>query len=141
MKKGITPVIAIILLLLITIAVIGFATGFFQSIVTTGGQQAQDASKATGDRVQKIIEFVTSSKDSVTIKNAGTKNILGTELSFLLAGSPIACSPALTNTDIILPGKTVTCVIGTTAGDDCASLAAITVSAPGNTVTGTCPSA
>ncbi|MBS3054042.1 MAG: hypothetical protein J4431_00710 [Candidatus Aenigmarchaeota archaeon] len=51
MKKGITPVIAIILLLLITIAVIGFATGFFQSIVTTGGQQAQDASKATGDRV------------------------------------------------------------------------------------------
>ncbi|MBI4019469.1 MAG: hypothetical protein HY364_04400 [Candidatus Aenigmarchaeota archaeon] len=139
MKKGITPVIAIILLLLITIAVIGFATGFFQSIVTTSGQQAQDASQQTGDRVQQIIEFVTSSVDSITVKNAGTKDIDTTKLSFLLAGSPVTCNPPLSGS--ISPGQTATCVIGTTAGNDCTALAAITVSAPGNTVTGACPSA
>src|SRR3989344_1882347 len=141
MKKGITPVIAIILLLLITIAVIGFATGFFQSIVTTSGQQAQDASKATADRVQKIIEFVTASDDSITVKNAGTKDIAAKELSFLVAGSPVVCDTAvLPDAAIITPGGTATCQISE-AGSNCAPDATITVTAPGNTITGTCPQA
>ncbi|MBS3054040.1 MAG: hypothetical protein J4431_00700 [Candidatus Aenigmarchaeota archaeon] len=123
MAKGVTEVIAIILLLLITVAVIGFATGFFQSIVTTGGQQAQDASKATGDRVH-----------SITIKNAGTQDIDTAKLSFLVDGSSVTCIPALSGSKS--PGQTITC-----EGITCASGDAITVSAPGNTVTGVCPSA
>ena len=134
MAKGVTEVIAIILLLLITVAVIGFATGFFQSIVTTGGQQAQDASKATGDRVQQIIGYVASTDDSITIKNAGTQDIDTAKLSFLVDGSSVTCIPALSGSKS--PGQTITC-----EGITCASGDTITVSAPGNTVTGVCPSA
>ena len=132
MAKGVTEVIAIILLLLITIAVIGFATGFFQSIVTTGGQQAQNASKTAGDKAQQIIDYVTSTTGSITVKNAGTQDIDTAKLSFLIDGSSVACNPVLSG--FKSPGQTITCL-----GITCTSGEAIIVSAPGNTVTGTCP--
>src|SRR3989344_4397041 len=137
--KGITSVIAVILLLLITIAVIGFATGFFQTIVQTSGTQATDAAQQTGDRLQKTVEFVAASAETVTVKNAGTTTMTtATDLTVLIAGVPKTCTWSAAS---VAAGTTTTCTITATAGNDCTpSAAAITVVAPGNDDTsGKCP--
>ena len=151
MKKGITPVIAIILLLLITIAVIGFATIFFQSIVTTGGEQARNASQQTSSRVLQVIEFVVASKDSISVKNSGAANILKEDISFLVGGSPVPTCGGTSSGDVLIgnsaepaeaaPVQLITCSLdGVCDGDN--SGKSITVAAPGNSITDkACPTA
>lgn len=139
MAKGITPVIAIILLLLITIAVVGFASGFFQTIVQTSGTQATDAAQQTGDRLSKAVAFVAASADTVTVKNVGTATMTAaTDLTVLIAGVRNACTWSAAS---VATGTTSTCTLTATAGNDCApSAAVITVVSPGNSDnSGKCP--
>ncbi|MBI4019470.1 MAG: hypothetical protein HY364_04405 [Candidatus Aenigmarchaeota archaeon] len=147
--KGITPVIAVILLLLISIAVIAFATGFFQTIVTTTGEQAVTGSEKTGSRVLQVIEFVVASKDAINVKNSGAENILKDDITFLVGGAPVDACGGTTSDNILIAGSAtpteaasgelVTCSL--TGVCDGANLGkSITITAPGNSITGkTCP--
>jgi flagellin-like protein len=133
--KGITPVIAIILLLLITIAVIGFATGFFQSLVDTTSQQTTDATDTVTGNIQKTVSIEATSANSITIKNSGLIAIADGDLTFLVAGADVTgtCTGI---TYPLSPGQAATC-----GGITCTADAEVKISAPGNSPTKTCPPA
>jgi flagellin-like protein len=95
--KGITPVIAIILLLLITISMVGFAFVWFsrvtQSATTSGTAQMQGVVDNSQKRV--TLESVVNGKAYVRI--SGTAPVAQTELSFYDCGGA-GCSLALDTT-------------------------------------------
>ena len=91
MKKGITPVIAIILLLMVTIAMIGFAFIWFSGIMgtitnTTGTQMTEEQRQMAINVVflEAYSTFNTTGQDKYNIttsfRNSGTQTIKADEL-------------------------------------------------------------
>ncbi|HLD83512.1 MAG TPA: CARDB domain-containing protein, partial [archaeon] len=128
--KGITPVIAVILLLLITIAIIGFTSVFFQQTVTTGGEQAQEAAAGQANKALQTAEIVDVSNGKVTIKNIGTEAISTTNVQIFVDGDPAAITP-VGDAENIQPGLTKTFDIAVPLGT---GERKITVAVPGNTM-------
>src|SRR3989344_3684763 len=126
--KGITPVIAVILLLLITIAIIGFTSVFFQQTVTTGGEQAQEAAAGQANKALQTEEMVDVSNGKVTIKNVGTEPISTANVQIFVDGDPAATTP-VGDAENIQPGSTKTFDIAVPPGT---GERKITVAVPGN---------
>jgi flagellin-like protein len=125
LKKGITPVVAIILLLLITIAVIGFAFGFFQSMLEAAGGAASTQLNSTTNQLAKSIDVVAVSGTSVTIRNTGSANIVPGEIGVVVANAVRACTFTATE---IAPGTVATCTLASA----CTAGQTVVVSAPAN---------
>lgn len=134
--KGITPVIAIILLLLITISMVGFAFVWFTRVSELATQQTQaQLEEQLTQQAQKIrIDAVTST--TVTVRNSGSQIIPTSRLTFFVAGEVRTCIPALSANLAI--GATVTC---TWSGPSCSEGAKkpIKVTAPGGSDSVNCP--
>src|SRR3990167_2206605 len=86
--KGITPVIAIVLLLMITIALVGFAFIWFQSTfqTTTSTASSQIDQQTTAFGKTTIIEAVgvpNSGIQSISIRNTGNSDI---DINYVSAG-------------------------------------------------------
>jgi hypothetical protein len=100
--KAITPVIAIILLLLIVIAVAGFTAVFLQDTVAGTSETVEQAANTQTSTKTQFVEFVASGENTITIKNVGTSDI--SEITVLIDGSPVAAA----SPGVISPGKTGT---------------------------------
>ena len=82
--KGITPVIAVVLLLMITVALIGFAFVWFQGIMTGVTEQVQNSTLSELEKQGMQIKLESAASDVningaiydvVYIRNRGTRNI------------------------------------------------------------------
>ncbi len=75
MKKGITPVIAIILLLLVTISIVGFAFTFFSRLVQTAGEEGEETLQGSSEQIG--ISFLVESvhNNEIYIRNTGRTEI------------------------------------------------------------------
>ncbi|KHO48327.1 MAG: hypothetical protein QT00_C0001G0344 [archaeon GW2011_AR5] len=84
--KGITPVIAVILLLLITISMVGFSMVFFQRTAETATRSGDEqlAQQLTQFASQPRIESVAG--DNISIRNAGSVPLSLSSLVFLADG-------------------------------------------------------
>lgn len=86
MRKGITPVIAVVLLLLITVGAVASAWGLYQQITSDQGQLDQLNQRQQAQNTN--LEFAsvynsTSGSINMTIKNTGSRAVnLSDELSF-----------------------------------------------------------
>ncbi len=82
MAKGITPVIALILLLVITIVIVGFTFTIFQNITSTAGTAAENQTEETSLRLASCIrlESVNANGD-VYIRNCGSSDITAGSVS------------------------------------------------------------
>ena len=141
--KGITPVIAIILLLLITISVIGFATGFFQTLVMTTGEGATAAANATTQQLGKVVKLENAVDDGtdtiITVRAIGYANVPVNEIGIFIAGNPEACATWLDPAaNPITEIATSTLGVCTVSGTLCAEGTAVKVTSPGGEYTGTC---
>lgn len=130
--KGITPVIAIILLLLITVAMVGFAMVWFQGFIQTAGQGVDTKLKqdiaTQGKQIQVSNIDVTSepTKTIVSVTNKGSYAIQSAELSFFINGTRAvleSCTPSAAQ-----PGDTIDCTVNKV----CESGFTLKVVAPGN---------
>jgi len=123
--KGITPIIAIVLLLMITISMAGFAFIWFQRIGTTALNATQAGVVAQQQAAGKLIAIdnVDVSGGKITIRNIGSYTIQSTELSVYKDGSSVTCTWDKTS---VPPGGIITCT-ATISG--CTT---IKVTAPGN---------
>ncbi len=90
--KGISAVIATILLLLITIAIVGFAFGFFQRIVQSSSGSATTQLDTTLAQTGQFVNIDNAADTSVTLRNTGTGAISTSSLSFYVAGASITCT-------------------------------------------------
>ncbi len=132
--KGITPVIAIILLLLITISMVGFAFVWFSRVTSSAGAQIENSTlsqlRTQGQRI--TIENINPSAATVTVRNSGTVSIADTELALYVNNALTACAWAPTS---ISPGGRTTC---DWSGSACASGTTVKVVAPGGQDISTC---
>ena len=100
MSKGITPVVAIILLLIITIVIVGFSFTIFQGVVSTSGDRTENATQtaATAFSTCANIEAVDTATRRVYVRNCGSGD-LNTATLALFAGDyvvPFTAPPLIT---------------------------------------------
>ena len=125
--KGISPVIAVVLLLMITISLVAFAYIFFMRL--TGGAMNQTTSEQEALRQQqgKRIAIDGVSGNAITLRNVGTYPVGVTEISVFVNGVITNLNCGVINT--INPGTIVTC----TLSNSCASGGRVRVVSPGVT--------
>lgn len=133
--KGITPVIAIILLLLITISMVGFAFLWFTEFAELAASGTEATAQQLIDIQQKTVRIDnvvdTGSGVDITIRSTGASSIDGSELATFIGGSLVTCS---WSPDPIMPSDVSTC----TASGSCPAGTEVKVSAPGNSDIVTC---
>lgn len=124
--KGITPVIAIILLLMITIALIGFAFVWFTSIAgtltnQTGQQLTQQQRKMM---TSAKIDALDTTSGTLVIRNTGTVALKISELEVYVNNTAPVSDCSFTKTELT-PGETDSCTSG--AFQDCINIVITTI--------------
>lgn len=122
--KGITPVIAIILLLLITISMVGFAFIWFQRVQGTITNETETQLNNQFNQQAQKISIDNAHLTQVVIRNIGTATIQGSAISVYLGGV-VQTSPC---SGSVAPGATITCTI-----TSCSVGQAVKATSPGNT--------
>ena len=131
--KGIEAIIAVILLLLITISVVGFAFLFFSRITTSTSAASENQTTEQINKFAKQVGIESSSNTTVWVKNVGSATMNGvTELNLYINGAPRTCSPAL---GVMTPGNVSKCVW---SGAACVSGDIIKITSPSNSVQVNC---
>ena len=137
--KGITPVIAVILLLLITVSMAGFAFIFLQ-------RSLESATSATGDQIQQQltqqgqkVAIVTAVGSTVTLRASGTQSITVGSVAVLVNNSLTTsgnCPAVLQAAGAIFSCTSTVAVCN--GNSDPTTRADIAVSAPGGTDATSC---
>ena len=132
--KGITPVVAVILLLLVTIAVVGFAFGFFQRILGVAAAAGENQTQETIIRGAKTVSIdnINPAGPSATVRNTGTQTIIATDINIFVGPSLVTCvwSPVMP----LAPRASSTC----TWTGSCTGGTQVRIVAPGNEATIRC---
>ncbi len=129
--KGITPVIAIVLLLLITVALVGFAFGFFQKILGIATEKTTEQTESQTASFTSTIEIDNVNTGGVTVRNTGGTTISTSKLSVYVANAFMGCT---WSSGTIAAGITATC----SNASFCASGSEVKVTGPANKATATC---
>jgi len=106
MKKGIEPVVTTILLLLIVIAIVGFAATFFTSIVGTAGEKTGSQLNATIGQISRIISIDSASGRSIIVRNQGPQAISTTSDLTLLVADAIPTGKWIGSTNVTIEAGT-----------------------------------
>lgn len=133
MKKGITPVVAVILLLLITIAMVGFAFVWFSRVVQSAGSAGEESLQSQLDQQGKRVKIdnaAAGAGSTITIRNIGTRNIQPSEIVVYINNALVTC----TVPSAIAPGGFASCDPST----DCVAGQKVRVTAPGGVDETTC---
>lgn len=141
MPKGITPIIAIILLLLITISMVGFAFVWFSRVATISAERTENLTAEQTSIAAKTIRIDNAIAASVTIRNTGIASInISRELAVFVDDAIRSWTTINPNcaslANILAPGSIRTCEFSTPACT--AGSGKVKVTAPGNTDVVTC---
>ena len=93
--KGITPVIAIILLLLITISMVGFAFMWFTRMAETASQTGTLQLNQTIGQMTQRVRIDNINGNTLTIRNIGTQAISSSSLAFYVDNAQKGCDGIL----------------------------------------------
>ncbi len=130
--KGITPVIAIILLLLITISMVGFAFVWFQRVAQTATEgtesQLQEQLSQQGQKVR--IDNIDDTNNAVSLFHSGTVTSDTSKVSVFINDARVTCAWSASGS--WAPGTSKDCTVA--AGFSCSGTGAtrIKATAPGN---------
>lgn len=124
-RKGITPVIAIILLLLITISMVGFAFVWFSRVATISAERAENQTLEQFSAQEKKIRIDNAKGTSASIRNIGSRAIAVAEMAAFVDDVSVTLSGC---TGSIQPGAVVICTLSTS----CDSPERLKMTAPGN---------
>ncbi len=125
-KKGITPVISIVLLLMITIALIGFAFVWFTKIWGVAATSGEIGITDLTSRAQKVIRIDNVQAGTpcvITVRNMGGQSISASEIAVYIGDAKDA-----TGCPVVLANSIETCTLATA----CISGNVIKVSGPNN---------
>ena len=133
--KGITPVIAIILLLLITISMVGFAFVWFQRVAQTATSASDTQLQTQLNQQGETLKIEGALSNNVTLRNTGTIALpVNSVIVFVNGSSSLGNSTGCPSASVAA-GSIFTCT--TTAGT-CSGTSIVKASAPGNTDQITC---
>jgi len=92
--KGITPVIAIILLLLITISMVGFAFVFFGRVTSSSGAQIENATQQLVRQSLGRLYIDSASPGNVYVRNGGTDTALAADVAVYVGNAKVESKAA-----------------------------------------------
>ncbi len=132
-RKGITDIIAVVLLLMITISMIGFAWLWFQRTSQSAMTKTETQLEAQQNTSRQtiMIDNVYRAGGAVSIRNTGTLVINTNLVSVYSDGVKVTCDATFPAT--IVAGGTATCT--SVAIESCSI---VKVTAPGNVDTMSC---
>jgi len=104
--KGISTIIAILLLLLITLSVTGLTAIFVNRLTDMAGQSAQTEATNQVIKISKQVIIDSWSPVSVSIKSIGSGRISSNEIAVYVNYHPVTCSPQLSD---FAPNSMQTC--------------------------------
>jgi flagellin-like protein len=110
--KGITPVIAIILLLLITISMVGFAFVWFSRMAVGITNQTEEQIQQQIAAAAKKVAIDSVTAGNIWVRNIGAASIPVGEISVYVNNAKVTC----TWTGSIAPGAVSACGVGCAAG-------------------------
>ena len=110
--KGISAVIATILLLLIVVAIVGFAFGFFQRIFSTTAAAVENQTESTLSQIGQSVRIDAVAGTAVTVRNVGSVTIQGSTLAFYVNGVARTCPIA----GSVAPGAVASCTLSASCG-------------------------
>lgn len=90
--KGITPVIAIVLLLMITISMVGFAFIWFTRVTELASQKTETQLGEQLKQAAMKIRIDSTATNSITIRNIGTETITGAQIKLYVNDVPVTCT-------------------------------------------------
>ncbi|MBI3190757.1 hypothetical protein HYZ41_03565 [archaeon] len=132
MKKGITPVVATILLLIIVIAIVGYSFGFFQRIFTTAGTTAESEMSGVTGNIKQSVSIDSVSGTNLYVRNTGSAALSVSGVVVYIDGVLTACNwGGITS---ISAGE----VKGCTLAAGCASGSSLKITTAGLVATATC---
>lgn len=137
--KGISAVIATILLLLIVIAIVGFAFGFFQRLFTTTSSTAEQQTNALTQQAQQVLRIDNAAGSTLVLRAIGSADVPTASVTYYVNGQLDSCTfaPPIgggSGTGLIPAGTVQTCTL-TTA---CTTGQPVRVTAPGSDNTFNC---
>ena len=91
MKKGITPVVTTILLLLIAVVVIGLAFVFFQRVMTNVTDNAGNQINQSTSNMGKLISIDNVNATAVVVRNIGSSVISTSDIGVYVNDQSAAC--------------------------------------------------
>jgi len=90
--KGITPIITVLLLLLIGVAIIGFAFAFFSNIFQTTTTETKAIVEQQLISMGKNVRIENIYGNNITLRNVGTQDILISDLKFYIENTEVTFS-------------------------------------------------
>ena len=134
--KGITPVIAIILLLLITISMVGFAFVWFQRVATTatGAADTQLQNQLNQQGKTLAIDNINPVSSIVTLRHTGTVAADTSQAAVYVNNAKVTCTWDTPGS--WAPGASRSCTASPTF--TCTGNTIISISAPGNKDSAVC---
>src|SRR3989344_7559884 len=85
--KGITPVIAIILLLLITISMVGFAFVWFQRVAQTATDSADNALDTQLSQQNQKVRIDSTSGTTIYLRSTGSQSLPASSVALYVNGT------------------------------------------------------
>ncbi len=125
--KGITPVIAIILLLLITISMVGFAFIWFQRVAQTATSASDTALQAQLNQQAQTARIDSASGTNVTIRNTGSQSMAAGSVAIFVNGTSTTSGNC--PTVALASGAINTCA---STVQVCSGTSIVKITAPGN---------
>ena len=125
--KGITPVIAIILLLLITISMVGFAFVWFQRVAQTATSSSDTALQTQLNQQAQTAKIDSAGGTTVTIRNTGSQSIAAGAVTVFVNGTLQTSGNCPTAT--LAAGSSNTC---TSLVQVCSGTSVVKITTPGN---------
>jgi flagellin-like protein len=137
--KGITPVIAIILLLLITISMVGFAFVWFSRVTSDTGQQIGVQANQVTNNAQKRVTIEAVSATGITVRNSGTAQVQLVTTASPAANSEVAVYLGGSLQTPTWSANTLAAGGVASATFTCTTTQQVKVTSPGGTDLNTCP--
>lgn len=125
--KGITPVIAIILLLLITISMVGFAFVWFQRVAQTATGASDTQLQSQLNQAAQTARIESASGATVAMRNTGSQSIPVSSVAVFVNGT--ATTSGSCPSVAAAPGAVFSC---TSTAAVCSGTSTVKISAPGN---------
>jgi flagellin-like protein len=107
--KGITPVIAIILLLLITISLVGFAFIYFTRVTEVATQKTQEQLEHVISSQQMVVVIDNYAGTSLSVRNRGTATFGTGNVSIYKNNVLTTCPGTGWNPAMLGPGQVSVC--------------------------------
>ena len=90
--RGMSSIVAVVLLVIITVALVGVVATNFQSLTQSSAQQAQQQTEATSQRLTQTVRIESASGTELVVRSTGTTTVQTSKLAVFIDSVLTGCT-------------------------------------------------